>query len=78
MHTIKRKRKGKDPASADFDSRLRAEILKQEESKNHEPSLCDNEFKEIDYSLKDLTNRVQLINNKKLVGGLLSQIPRYC
>ena len=28
LHTIKRKRKGKDQASADFDSKLRAEILK--------------------------------------------------
>ncbi len=53
--------------SADFDSRLRAEILKHEESKNHEP--CDFDLKEIDYSFKDLANKVQFINYNNLVGS---------
>ncbi|CDW71326.1 stress response regulator hfs transcription [Stylonychia lemnae] len=33
LHTIKRKRKGKDQQAQDFDQKLRAEILKQEEFK---------------------------------------------
>lgn len=59
LHTIKRKRKGKDGMTQDIDSRLRAEILKQEEIKTSEQNQhFESQMKDVDYQFKDLAINV--------------------